>query len=72
MDPAQAFLVPQNSTHRQYEALRAYFVERLPAPQVAERFGGSSGFRCERRENPSLVNSGQYTTGGSSLSAPDA
>lgn len=43
MDPAQAFLVPQNSTHRQYEALRAYFVDRLPGPQVADRFGYTLG-----------------------------
>src|SRR4030042_5645298 len=43
MDAAQAFLVPQNSTHRQYEALRAYFVERLPAAQVAERFAYTLG-----------------------------
>lgn len=43
MDPAQAFLVPQNSTHRQYEALRAYFVERLPGPEVAGRFGYTLG-----------------------------
>jgi hypothetical protein len=39
MGPAQVFLVPQNSTHRQYEALRAYFVDRLPGPEVARRFG---------------------------------
>jgi hypothetical protein len=43
MDPAQAFLVPQNSTHRQYEALRAYFVDRLPGPEVARRFGYTPG-----------------------------
>ena len=43
MDPAQAFLVPQNSTHRQYEALRAYFVEQLPGPEVARRFGYTPG-----------------------------
>lgn len=43
MDPAQAFLVPQNSTHRQYEALRAYFVERLPGPEIARRFGYTLG-----------------------------
>ena len=30
MDLAQVFLTPQNTTHRQYEALRAYFVDRLP------------------------------------------
>jgi transposase len=43
MDLAQAFLVPQNSTHRQYEALRAYFVDHLPAAQVASRFGYTTG-----------------------------
>lgn len=42
-DPAQAFLVPQNATHRQYEALRAYFVEGLPSAEVAQRFGYSPG-----------------------------
>lgn len=36
---AEHFLQPSNATHRQYEALRAYFVEGLPGPQVAERFG---------------------------------
>ncbi len=43
MDLAHAFLSPQNSTHRQYEALRAYFVERLSGPEVAERFNYTSG-----------------------------
>lgn len=43
MDLAQVFLSPQNATHRQYEALRAYFVEKLPGPEVAERFGYSLG-----------------------------
>jgi hypothetical protein len=43
MDLAQAFLSPQNVTHRQYEALRAYFVERLPGPEVARRFGYTPG-----------------------------
>src|ERR1700682_5589844 len=36
---AQRFLRPRNATHRQYEALRAYCVEQLPAAQVAARFG---------------------------------
>src|SRR5208282_4733538 len=36
---AQRFLCPRNATHRQYEALRAYCVEALPAAQVAARFG---------------------------------
>lgn len=37
------FLQPKNSTHRQYEALRAYFVEGLPSAAVAKRFGYSPG-----------------------------
>jgi hypothetical protein len=36
---AEHFLQPTNATHRQYEALRAYFVEGLPGSEVAERFG---------------------------------
>ena len=43
MDLADAFLSPQNSNHRQYEALRAYFVEQLPAREVAKRFGYTVG-----------------------------
>jgi len=42
-DLAQVFLAPQNTTHRQYEALRAYFVDRIPAREVAERFGYTYG-----------------------------
>ena len=40
---ADRFLVPSNPTHRQYEALRAYFVERQPSGQVARRFGYTPG-----------------------------
>src|SRR5271165_7134324 len=43
MDLAQVFLTPQNAPHRQYEALRAYFVEQLPGPAVARRFGYTNG-----------------------------
>ncbi len=43
MDLAQVFLAPTNSTHRQYEALRAYFVDQLPAAEVAARFGYTVG-----------------------------
>ncbi len=43
MDLAQVFLSPQNTAHRQYEALRAYFVEQLPGPEVARRFGYTPG-----------------------------
>src|SRR5712692_6460173 len=40
---AKRFLEPANPTHRQYEALRAYFVEGLPSQQAAARFGYTSG-----------------------------
>jgi hypothetical protein len=50
------FLEPKNTTHRQYEALRAYFVEDLPSAEVARRFGYSAGsFRVlthEFRQHP--------------------
>lgn len=40
---AAFFLSPQEPLHRQYEALRAYFVEQFPSTEVARRFGYSSG-----------------------------
>lgn len=40
---ARVFLEPVNATHRQYEALRAYFVEGMPCAQVAQRFGYTPG-----------------------------
>ena len=40
---AHFFLEPQNATHRQYEALRAYFVEGLPSNEAARRFGYTPG-----------------------------
>ena len=42
-DLARVFLEPANSTHRQYEALRAFFVDRLPGAEVARRFGYTPG-----------------------------
>jgi hypothetical protein len=36
---AKRFLQPANSTHRLYEALRAFFIEGIPSAQAAERFG---------------------------------
>src|SRR3954471_7180421 len=43
-DPlAGFFLAPESPLQRQYEALRAYFVERLPSHQVARRFGYAPG-----------------------------
>lgn len=56
-DPARFFLEPRNSTHRQYEALRAYFVEKLDSHVVAARYGYEAGaFRTlcyEFRKDPS-------------------
>ena len=43
MDPAQALLTPRNTAHRQYEALRAYLVGRMPGPDVAKRYGYTYG-----------------------------
>jgi len=56
MDYARFFLEPRNSTHRQYEALRAFFVDRQASAEVARRFGYTPGsFRvlcCEFRQDP--------------------
>ena len=40
---ARRFLEPSNSTHRQYEALRAFFVDRLSSAEAADRFGYTPG-----------------------------
>jgi transposase len=54
--PSRAFLEPTNSTHRQYEALRAFFVDGLSSVEVAKRFGYTPGsFRVlvhQFRRNP--------------------
>lgn len=42
-DFSRPFLQPSNSTHRLYEALRAYFVEGRPAAEAARRFGYAPG-----------------------------
>ena len=50
------FLHPSNATHRQYEALRAYFAEGLSSKEAARRFGYTEGsFRVLThafRQNP--------------------
>jgi hypothetical protein len=40
---ARRFLEPANSTHRQYEALRAFFVEQTSYAEAAARFGYPPG-----------------------------
>jgi len=42
-DIAKYFLLPDNAVHRQYEALRAYFVDELASAEAARRFGYSPG-----------------------------
>jgi hypothetical protein len=53
---SQVFLEPTNATHRQYEALRAFFVEGIPSAEVARSFGYTPGsFRVlvhQFRQNP--------------------
>src|SRR2546427_9312056 len=39
----RVFLEPTDRTHRQYEALRAYFVEGLPSQEGAKRLGYTPG-----------------------------
>ncbi len=45
---ARYFLEPANATHRQYEALRAYFVEALPSAEAARRGGYTPAARTMR------------------------
>src|SRR4051794_23049728 len=40
---ARRFLEPSNATHRQYEALRAFFVDGVPSAEAATRFGYTPG-----------------------------
>src|SRR5262245_28625240 len=40
---AQRFLEPSNTAHRQYEALRAFFVDGVPSAEAAARFGYTPG-----------------------------
>jgi len=56
MDAKRFFLEPGTPLHRQYEALRAYFVDEVSSADVAKRFGYTAGsFRvmCSLfRKNP--------------------
>src|SRR5713226_1795757 len=53
---AHCFLRPANATHRLYEALRAFFIERVPSAEAARLFGYSpQSFRVlvhRFRQNP--------------------
>lgn len=41
IDPVSYFMSPQSAKHRQYESLRAYYLESLSQSEAAERFGYS-------------------------------
>ena len=43
IDVRRFFLEPKGPKHRQYEALRAFFVEERPSKEVAQRFGYTPG-----------------------------
>jgi hypothetical protein len=55
-DLQRHFLEPQNAVHRQYEALRSFFIDRLASAKAAARFGytpGSFRILCHQfRHNP--------------------
>ena len=41
-DGAEYFTEPASAAQRRYEALRAYFLDDMPAAEVADRFGYST------------------------------
>jgi hypothetical protein len=67
-NPAQFFLVPSSPRHRQYEALRAFFVTGVPSEEAARAFGYSPAtFRvlCSRfRHDPQAREFFQVTSVG--------
>src|SRR5512139_1351737 len=42
-DPERFFREPAQPRQRQYEALRAYFVDAVPSAEAARRFGYTAG-----------------------------
>ena len=54
-DFSRVFLEPSNATHRQYEALRAFFVEGLPSAEAARRFGYTPGASASSSTNSARV-----------------
>src|SRR5689334_6186936 len=64
---ARHFLEPSNSNQRQYEALRAFFVDGVPSAEAARRFGYTPGsfrvlvhqFRKQRKRDFFLPTAGE-------------
>ncbi len=74
-DPVlQFFVAPESTPQRQYEALRAFFVDQLPSAEAAGRFGYTAGsFRvlCHRfRHDPDFRARFFATTGPGQPTAP--
>jgi transposase len=57
-DGAQYFTEPASSAQRRYEALRAYFLDDMPAAEVADRFGYST---ASIHQMASLLRQGRLT-----------
>ena len=57
-DGAQYFTAPASSAQRRYEALRAYFLDEMPAAEVADRFGYST---ASIHQMASLLRQGRLT-----------
>ncbi len=68
----QFFLAPCQTLQRHYEALRAFFVERRPLPDIARQFGFTHGTlrnlvcqfraRCQADRVPPFRGTGARTT----------
>jgi len=62
IDPYYYFAHPQSPGQKQYEALRAFYVDRLPAKVVAEKFGYTlASFNALRHKFKTLQISFQFT-----------
>jgi transposase len=57
-DGAEYFTEPASSAQRRYEALRAYFLDEMPAAEVADRFGYST---ASIHQMASLLRQGRLT-----------
>ena len=57
-DGAQYFTEPASSAQRRYEALRAYFLDEMPAAEAADRFGYST---ASIHQMASLLRQGRRT-----------
>ncbi len=62
IDPYHYFAHPQSTGQKQYEALRAFYVDRLPARVVADRFGYTlASFNAMRHKFKTLQLTFQFT-----------